>query len=136
MWPPGRGIVRVNPLLALAARDDVAARLRRRIRLMFAGGAHRANMEGGAVETTMPQASFKLGLEDYELFPDDGRRHELIDGEHVVTPAPTPLHQSILMRLGAALYSYATPRRLAMVLPAPRTSSCRRTTSSSPISCS
>jgi len=76
-------------------------------------------MEGGAVETTMPQASFKLGLEDYELFPDDGQRHELIDGEHVVTPAPTPLHQSILMRLGAALYSYATPRRLAMVLPAP-----------------
>lgn len=67
----------------------------------------------------MPQASFKLGLEDYELFPDDGQRHELIDGEHVVTPAPTTRHQSIVMRLGTALYGFATPRRLAMVLPAP-----------------
>ena len=26
--------------------------------------------------------------EDYLAFPDDGRRHELIDGEHFVTPAP------------------------------------------------
>ena len=32
---------------------------------MFAGGPHRANMEGGAVETTMPQASYKLGLEEF-----------------------------------------------------------------------
>jgi Uma2 family endonuclease len=76
-------------------------------------------MEGGAVETTMPQASFKLGLEEYELFPDDGQRHELIDGEHVVTPAPTSRHQSIVMCLAAALYNYAVPRRLAKVLPAP-----------------
>jgi len=76
-------------------------------------------MEGGAVETTMSQASFKLGLEDYELFPDDGQRHELIDGEHVVTPAPTTRHQSILMRLGAALFGYAEPHRMAKVLPAP-----------------
>ncbi len=71
------------------------------------------------METTMPQASFKLGLEDYELFPDDGQRHELIDGEHVVTPAPTTRHQSIVMCLAAALYGYAVPRRLAKVLPAP-----------------
>ena len=67
----------------------------------------------------MPQASIKLGLEDYELFPDDGQRHELIDGEHVVTPAPTTRHQSIVMCLAAALYGYAVPRRLAKVLPAP-----------------
>ena len=68
---------------------------------------------------TMPQASFKLGLEDYELFPDDGQRHELIDGEHVVTPAPTSRHQFILMRLGSALFSFAEGQRLARVLPAP-----------------
>jgi Uma2 family endonuclease len=76
-------------------------------------------MEGEAVETTMPQASFKLGLEDYELFPDDGQRHELIDGEHVATPAPTARHQRIVLRLGAALNGYAESRRLGMILPAP-----------------
>lgn len=31
---------------------------------------------------------------DYVLFPDDGRRHELLGGRHVVTPAPTTLHQT------------------------------------------
>jgi hypothetical protein len=28
----------------------------------------------------------KLTYDDFVLFPDDGRRHELIDGEHYVTP--------------------------------------------------
>ena len=68
---------------------------------------------------TMPQASFKLGLDDYELFPDDGQRHELIDGEHVVTPAPNVRHQLILMRLGSALFTFAEANRSGMVLPAP-----------------
>jgi Uma2 family endonuclease len=27
------------------------------------------------------------------LFPDDGMRHEIIDGEHYVTPSPNPRHQ-------------------------------------------
>jgi Uma2 family endonuclease len=76
-------------------------------------------MEGGAVEQTMPQASFKLGLEDYNLFPDDGQRHELIDGEHVVTAAPNSRHQRVVMKAGTALYTYAEAHRLAVVLPAP-----------------
>jgi hypothetical protein len=29
------------------------------------------------------------------LFPDDGKRHELIDGEHYVTPSPNLQHQQI-----------------------------------------
>lgn len=32
---------------------------------------------------------------DYVHFPDDGRRHELIGGRHVVTPAPTTRHQTV-----------------------------------------
>lgn len=35
--------------------------------------------------------------------PDDGNRHELIDGEHLVTPAPGPRHQWVLYRLYDAL---------------------------------
>lgn len=41
----------------------------------------------------------KLTYEDFLLFPDDGRRHELIDGEHFVTPSPNTRHQQVSMRL-------------------------------------
>jgi Uma2 family endonuclease len=33
------------------------------------------------------------------LFPDDGLRHEIIDGKHYVTPSPNPRHQILLGRL-------------------------------------
>ena len=41
----------------------------------------------------------KLTYDDYLLFPDDGKRHELIDGEHYVTPSPNLRHQTIAGRL-------------------------------------
>jgi Uma2 family endonuclease len=37
----------------------------------------------------------KLTYDDFVLFPDDGRRHELINGEHYVTPSPNRKHQKI-----------------------------------------
>ena len=37
----------------------------------------------------------KLTYDDFLLFPDDGQRHELIDGEHYVTPSPITRHQRI-----------------------------------------
>ena len=37
----------------------------------------------------------KLTYDDFVLFPDDGLRHELIDGEHYVTPSPNRKHQKI-----------------------------------------
>lgn len=33
------------------------------------------------------------------LYADDGRRHEIIDGEHYVTPSPTTRHQVLVGRL-------------------------------------
>lgn len=41
----------------------------------------------------------KLGYEDYARIPHDGKRHEILDGELYVTPAPTPLHQRLSKRL-------------------------------------
>ncbi|MBI2882731.1 MAG: Uma2 family endonuclease [Candidatus Methylomirabilis oxyfera] len=41
----------------------------------------------------------KFTYEDYLLFPDDGRRHELIDGDHYMTPAPSTAHQRILLKV-------------------------------------
>jgi Uma2 family endonuclease len=37
----------------------------------------------------------KLTYDDFVLFPDDGKRHELIDGEHYVTPSPNRKHQRV-----------------------------------------
>lgn len=49
------------------------------------------------------QPQRKLTAEDYYRFPDDGRRHEIVDGEHVVTPAPGVQHQRVVRRLARAL---------------------------------
>jgi len=47
-------------------------------------------------ERSTPPRSVKLTYDDFVRFPDDGMRHELIDGEHFVTPSPNPRHQRIL----------------------------------------
>ena len=44
-------------------------------------------------------SGLKLTYDDFVLFPDDGKRHELIDGEHYVTPSPNMRHQQISMNL-------------------------------------
>ena len=48
----------------------------------------------------------KLTYDDFLLFPDDGQRHELIDGEHYVTPSPVIRHQVLSRRLTEALLNY------------------------------
>lgn len=40
-----------------------------------------------------PAYKLKFTYEDYLLFPDDGRRHELIGGERCVSPSPKKKHQ-------------------------------------------
>jgi hypothetical protein len=50
--------------------------------------------------------SLKLTHDGFVLFPDDGKRHELIDGEHYVTPSPNPKHQAIVFNLTRPPWSY------------------------------
>ena len=57
--------------------------------------------------------------EDYLTFPDDGRRHELIDGEHYVIPAPVRRHQQLSMRLIFALGSHLLEQPRGEVYAAP-----------------
>ncbi len=57
--------------------------------------------------------------EDYLGFPDDGRRHELINGEHLVTPAPTPRHQELSVRLVVAIANYLAAHPIGKVYAAP-----------------
>ena len=47
----------------------------------------------------------KLGYAEYAAIPDDGRRHEIIDGEHYVNPAPDLGHQGVSKRLQYQLYT-------------------------------
>jgi len=44
-------------------------------------------------------------IDELLALPEDGLRHELLDGEHVVTPAPLLPHQAVLMALIRALDS-------------------------------
>lgn len=52
--------------------------------------------------TTLPRGR-PLTRADLDAMPDDGHRYELIDGSLVVTPAPSPRHQTVVLRLAVAL---------------------------------
>ena len=49
-------------------------------------------------------------VEELLALPDDGLRHELLDGEHVVTPAPALLHQRAVAELMYALRPFLRGR--------------------------
>jgi Uma2 family endonuclease len=66
-----------------------------------------------------PAISTKLTYEDYCLIPDDGRRHEIIDGEHYVNPSPNTKHQMVVRNISFAMWQYVRPRRLGQVFAAP-----------------
>jgi Uma2 family endonuclease len=66
-----------------------------------------------------PATSTKLTYEDYCLLPDDGRRHEIIDGEHYVNPSPNIQHQRISRRIAFAITAHVEPRNLGEVFYAP-----------------
>jgi Uma2 family endonuclease len=61
----------------------------------------------------------KLSYEDLLLFPDDGMRHELIDGAHYVTPSPNTKHQSVSGNLYWLLRSYLEEHPIGKVFHAP-----------------
>ena len=52
--------------------------------------------------------------------PNDGVRYELVDGELLVTPSPTGLHQMAVDLLWAALYPYVKAHKLGLASTAPR----------------
>jgi Uma2 family endonuclease len=49
-----------------------------------------------------------------------GTRYELVDGELLVTPAPSGVHQMAVQLLWAALYSYVRDEQLGLASLAPR----------------
>lgn len=61
----------------------------------------------------------KLTYSDYVLFPEDGNRHEILGGEHFVTPAPNLWHQSVSSNLHSILGPFVREHRLGRVFSAP-----------------
>jgi len=65
------------------------------------------------------QAERRWTYSDLVALPDDQLRHELIDGEHFVSPSPRLSHQQILLQLSLLLGAHVQGRRLGVVLFAP-----------------
>jgi Uma2 family endonuclease len=61
----------------------------------------------------------KLTYDDLLLLPEDGKRHELIDGEHYVTPAPKLRHQAVAGRLHLLIGNYLAGRPIGELFFAP-----------------
>jgi Uma2 family endonuclease len=67
----------------------------------------------------MPAAEPITTIAELRALPDDGRRHELLDGVHAVTPAPSYRHQDVLMRVAAVLLDALRDRPALRILTGP-----------------
>jgi Uma2 family endonuclease len=73
--------------------------------------------EEAAVERE--HSATKLTYADYVRFPEDGLRHEIIDGEHYVTPSPATRHQRIVRNLLYLIQSHLETHATGEVFCAP-----------------
>jgi Uma2 family endonuclease len=73
----------------------------------------------GGTALALHDRPVRLTYDDYLLFPEDGRRHEILDGEHYVTASPSLKHQTVSIRLSAAISTFVDAHRLGAVFAAP-----------------
>jgi Uma2 family endonuclease len=78
----------------------------------------RASAERGQT-MSMPALPPVTTLEELLALPEDGRRHELLDGVHAVTPSPGYRHQDIHANLFAAVRHALATRPDLKVLSSP-----------------
>jgi len=60
-----------------------------------------------------------LTYEDYQHFPNDGKRYEILEGELFVSPAPKTKHQIVSRNLLVMLHQHVSKHKLGEVLAAP-----------------
>jgi Uma2 family endonuclease len=70
-------------------------------------------------DVTPTSPGVKLTYDDFVQLPDDGRRHELIDGEHYVTPSPNQKHQKVLLQLSLFIGNWLEQRSIGQMYFAP-----------------
>lgn len=61
----------------------------------------------------------KLTYQEYVLFPNDGNRHEIIDGRHYMNAAPNPRHQAVSRYIQFQIFSQIELTGLGQVIDAP-----------------
>lgn len=61
----------------------------------------------------------KLTYADYAKIPDDGFRHEIVEGEEFMTPAPNPDHQAAVSRIDRLLGNAVDAGKLGRLFVAP-----------------
>ena len=67
---------------------------------------------------TFVNSQTKLTYEDYELLPEDGKIHEIIDGEHFMIPVPDTNHTTLSRRIQFQLYEQIEEKELGVVFDA------------------
>ena len=67
----------------------------------------------------MPQPIADWTVERVLALPEDGNRYEVVDGELLVSPAPTLLHQRAIGALYLILHAFVTRERIGCVYLAP-----------------
>jgi Uma2 family endonuclease len=69
--------------------------------------------------STAAPKGMKWTYEDYAKIPEDGLRHEIIGGEHVVNASPSTQHQHVSKRLQYQLYTKIELAGLGLLYNAP-----------------
>ena len=69
--------------------------------------------------STIAPKGLKWTNEDYARLPEDGLRHEIIDGEHFVNPSSSTQHQHVSKRLQYQLYTKIELAGLGVLYDAP-----------------
>jgi Uma2 family endonuclease len=67
----------------------------------------------------MPDTTRRYTVDEVLAFPDDGNRYELVDGELLVTPAPSMPHQVVVGHLLVVLANYLKRHPAVIVLTSP-----------------
>ena len=67
----------------------------------------------------MPAPETQWTAEMVRALPDDGNRYELLDGELVVSPAPSLAHQSVVGELLGRFREYLRGKRIGAVFASP-----------------
>ena len=57
----------------------------------------------------------KFSYREYECFPNDGFQHEIVDGEHYMSPAPATKHQKVSRKIHFQLYAQIELKKLGEV---------------------
>lgn len=55
--------------------------------------------------------------DDLDLLPDDGNKYEVVDGQLLVSPAPSLAHEAVLLELAERVRAYCRANRLGQAFP-------------------